>query len=394
MLTLFKNDLAHELLKCLEQIQYGSIEIVLTSNEVKKITGLSAGPDCRIQVLNDNFFYSLLEKGDIGLGESYIEGHWETDDISQVIEFGIKNKSALSKAIYGQLTSLFYYKIKHYFKRNSKTGSKKNISYHYDLGNNFYSLWLDPTMTYSSAYWGDDKSLTLSQAQEKKYQTILDQIKPRPGARILEIGCGWGGFAEYAAKKGYHVTGLTLSQEQLRYAKERLERQNLQTQTELLLRDYRDHTGTYDHVVSIEMIEAVGESYWDSYFDKIKSFLTGGGSLAIQSILIDQQSFATYRKGTDFIQQYIFPGGMLPSLNILKDKISSRGGQKIEVLSFGLDYARTLKLWDDAFIEKAQTYSEQGFDKNFIRMWHFYLNYCEGAFKSGQTDVVIVSAKL
>lgn len=395
MLNFFKTNLDKELIKCLEGIEYGSIRIVLPSGEVQKYQGASAGPQCVLTIKDENFFSYLLDKGDIGLGESYIEDLWESDNISALIHFGILNKKALAKAIYGQAPSLILYKIKHLLKRNSKEGSKKNISFHYDLGNEFYKLWLDSTMTYSSAYWGEgeQRKLSLAEAQTRKYQAVLDSLKAKPGASILEIGCGWGGFAEFAASKGFHVTGLTLSEQQLAYAQERLAKQNLNAFTEFILRDYRDHKGQYDHVVSIEMLEAVGANYWDIYFKKIKSFLKPQGTLALQSIVIDEKSFDDYRKGTDFIQQYIFPGGMLPTIKVIQEYLHKNEAKESQYFCFGQDYARTLKEWDDLYIQNLAACKSLGYSESFLRMWHFYLNYCEGAFYSGQTDVTIISAK-
>lgn len=394
MLNLFKSNLEIELLKCLEKIKYGSIDITLPSGQIRKFVGNSPGPDCFLRIKNEKFFSYLLDKGDIGLGEAYIENLWEANNISDIIHFGILNKQSLAKAIYGQSAALIYYKLKHLFKRNSKEGSKKNISFHYDLGNDFYSIWLDKSMTYSSALWEDERHLSLQEAQTKKYQNVLKRLGAKPGARILEVGCGWGGFAEFAASQGFHVTGLTLSKEQLSYAQQRFLGKSYQGTANFLLQDYRDHQAQYDHVVSIEMIEAVGEAYWDIYFKKIKSFLVSGGSLAIQSILIQEEAFSDYRKGTDFIQQYIFPGGMLPTLNAIQTHLSANGFQDINHLDFGLDYARTLKEWDQVFICNLNTFKLMGYGEDFLRMWHFYLNYCEGAFVSGQIDVSIISAKL
>lgn len=393
MLSFFKSSLETELLKCLGNIEYGSISIILPSGLEKKFKGANSGPDCFLKIKNEKFFSYLLDKGDIGFGESYIENFWEADNISELIHFGILNKKALARAIYGQVPSLLYYKLNHLFKRNSKEGSKKNISFHYDLGNDFYNIWLDKSMTYSSAYWGDENSLSLGDAQSKKYEAVLNQLQAKPGATILEVGCGWGGFAELAAKKGFHVTGLTLSKEQLSYAHQRFENKQFLGSAKFLLQDYRDHRGQYDHVVSIEMIEAVGEAYWDIYFQKLKTFLKPSGTIAIQSILIKEEAFDDYRKGTDFIQQYIFPGGMLPTLKVIQQKLQENGFGSIDNLNFGLDYARTLKEWDQTFIQNLDACKELGYDDDFLRMWHFYFNYCEGAFVSGQIDVSIISAK-
>jgi len=385
------NDLQNLLFNFLKKLQYGSIQVTTPDNNVFTFKGSNSGPWAQIKVNDPRFYDVLFTKGDIGLGETYIKGYWDSPNLSDLIQFGVFNKDILKSAIYGQSHKLVYYKIKQLFKRNTIRGSKKNIQFHYDLGNNFYQLWLDSTMTYSSAYWGSQKDLTLDQAQIKKYEFIFNQLQAVPGQHILEIGCGWGGFAEYAAERGIRVTGLTLSKEQKKFAEQRLASKNLSALVDIQLVDYRHHTGQYDHIVSIEMIEAVGEAYWSTYFDKIKSLVKPEGRVCIQSIVIDEKSFSSYRKGTDFIQQYIFPGGMLPTVKVLEQIVVQKSGVNLNFHRFGLDYARTLKIWDEQFLNNVAAVQAIGFGNEFIRMWHFYLGYYEGAFRSLQTDVVILS---
>ncbi len=387
-------ELQNLLFKFLKKLQYGSIQITTPENKVFTFTSDQPGPLAHIQVNDQRFYDVLFEKGDIGLGESYIKGYWDSPSLSDLIQFGVLNKEVLKSAIYGQAHQLIYYKIKQLFKRNTIRGSKKNIQFHYDLGNNFYQLWLDSTMTYSSAYWGSQHNLSLVEAQIKKYEFIFNQLQAIPGQHILEIGCGWGGFAEYAAERGVKVTGLTLSNEQKKFAEQRMASKNLSELVDIQLVDYRHHKGQYNHVVSIEMIEAVGEAYWPTYFEKIKNLVKPHGRVCIQSIVIDEKIFSSYRKGTDFIQQYIFPGGMLPTVKVLEHLVLQKSGIHLNFHRFGLDYARTLKIWDEHFLNNGAAVQAIGFDHAFIRMWHFYLGYCEGAFRSAQTDVVILSYQL
>jgi cyclopropane-fatty-acyl-phospholipid synthase len=336
-------------------------------------------------------FDMIISKSDIGLGEGYIKTLWDTESVSNLIEFAVLNRNALKAAMYGQWHRLLRYKVKHMISRNSKRGSQKNISAHYDLGNSFYKLWLDETMTYSSAYWGTDTELSLASAQHKKYKLLLDNLKAKPGAHILEIGCGWGGFAECAARNGMRVTAITISEEQRVFAVERMKRLGLDAQVEILFMDYRELKGQFDHVVSIEMLEAVGIEYWQQYFTKINEILKPGGTVSIQSITIHDSQFEQYRKGTDFIQQYIFPGGLLPCEKEISKIVKQTLGCKPEFLHFGLDYARTLALWAEKFQNEKTNVSALGYSEEFQKMWEFYLGYCEGAFRAGQINVVMIS---
>ena len=329
---------------------------------------------------------AALKSGDIGFAETYIHGDWDTDNLAGLLELFIHNRNAIETAIYGTWWGSLLYRVRHLFNRNSRAGSRRNIHAHYDIGNNFYQLWLDPSMTYSSALFANADA-TLQQAQDAKYARIFEQIKAGPNSKILEIGCGWGGFAELAARHGSHVTGLTLSTEQRDFAQQRLAQAGLDAQVELRLQDYRDTEGEFDAIASIEMFEAVGEAYWDSYFECVAKRLKPQGRACIQTITIDDALFARYRKGTDFIQQYIFPGGMLPSPEVFRAHACRHGLKVVEELAFGADYARTLAEWTRAFHAQRPAVEALGFDTHFIRTWEFYLGYCEAGFNAGSIDL-------
>ncbi|HEX7642866.1 MAG TPA: cyclopropane-fatty-acyl-phospholipid synthase family protein [Burkholderiaceae bacterium] len=331
---------------------------------------------------------AAVKSGDIGFAESYIAGDWNTDNLPGLIELFVRNREAIEDMIYGSWWGNVLYRLKHTFNRNSKSGSRKNIQAHYDLGNDFYALWLDASMTYSSALF-EAPQASLEQAQAAKYRRMLDELGLEARSNILEIGCGWGGFAETAVREGgHHVTGLTLSTEQLAYARSRLERAGLERHADLRLQDYRDLTGSFDGVASIEMFEAVGEAYWPQYFSCVGRALKPGGRACIQSIVIADDLFAQYRKGTDFIQQYIFPGGMLPCPRAFREQAARQGLRVSNELAFGQDYARTLQLWREQFKVQLAAVREQGFDERFVRTWEFYLAYCEAGFRAGSLDVI------
>lgn len=330
---------------------------------------------------------AAVKSGDIGFAESYIDGDWSTDNLPGLIELFVRNREAVENMIYGTWWGNLLYRVKHLFNRNSRTGSRRNIHAHYDLGNDFYKLWLDPSLTYSSALF-DDPLASLQQAQDAKYRRLLSELALAPGSNVLEIGCGWGGFAELAAREGaHHVTGLTLSTEQLAYARTRLAQAGLDGQTDLRLQDYRDLQGEFDGVASIEMFEAVGESYWPEYFSCLARSLKQGGRACIQTIVIADDLFPRYRTGTDFIQQYIFPGGMLPCPRVFHEYAELHGLRVVNELAFGLDYARTLMQWRLAFKAQLKAVDKLGFDERFMRTWEFYLAYCEAGFRSGSLDV-------
>jgi cyclopropane-fatty-acyl-phospholipid synthase len=339
-------------------------------------------------VLDWRVFRDAMSGGDTAFAEGYLRGDWASPDPAALLTLLTRNRDAIESALYGGFWGGLLYRLKHLLNANTRRGSRRNIAAHYDLGNDFYRLWLDPSMSYSSALFDGDFSLSLEAAQTAKYRCILERLRPVPGARILEIGCGWGGFAEMAARDyGCHVTGLTLSREQLDYATERLARAGLAGRAELRFQDYRDLDGQFDHVVSIEMVEAVGELWWSDYFRAVAAALKPGGRAIIQSITIADALFERYRKGTDFIQQYIFPGGMLPSPSRFRAEAASAGLELTDAHAFGPDYAETLRRWRASFMAQLPAVRGQGFDERFLRMWEFYYCYCEASFDSGCTDV-------
>jgi len=338
--------------------------------------------------VNDlSMFAQTFARGDIGFAESFIRGEWDTDQLADLLTLLGDNRAVIERALYGNWWRLIAYRLHHLLRANTKAGSKRNITAHYDLGNAFYALWLDPTMTYSSALFADGMS-DLAEAQRNKYRRILKELKVQPGDTVLEIGCGWGGFAEVAITEfGVKLRGLTLSPSQLEWAQRRAAEGGWANQAEFVLRDYRDERERFDHIVSIEMFEAVGKRYWPQYFRQVHDLLKPHGRAVVQVITIDDNLFKRYVRGTDFIQRYVFPGGMLPSPSVFRAQSAAAGLTVLEDIAFGLDYARTLALWHEAFDRQAEAVRAQGFDEQFIRLWKFYLAYCEAGFRAGSTDV-------
>jgi cyclopropane-fatty-acyl-phospholipid synthase len=346
------------------------------------------GPTAAIEIRDWATFGDILRSGDVGFGEAYIAGRWHTPDLAGLLTLFASNREAIDRAVYGGFWGGLAYRVRHWLNANSRRGSRRNISAHYDLGNEFYALWLDRSMTYSSALFGGDPALDLETAQRAKYRRILDRLAPKAGDHILEIGCGWGGFAEMAAREyRCRVTGLTLSTEQLAFAQARMRNAGLADRVSLELRDYRDVRGEFDHVVSIEMYEAVGERYWPIYFDAIARVLRPTGRAVIQAITIDDRLFDRYRAGTDFIQQHVFPGGMLASPAKFHTESARAGLEITDAHAFGLDYAETLRRWRHAFLRQLPKVRAQGYDDRFARLWEFYLAYCEAGFTTKCTDV-------
>ena len=372
-------------LRFLERMDTGRLHVELPSGS--RLAFGPGGTEAEIVFHDWAAFGRILRDGDIGFAEGFLEQQWHTPDLPGLLILLAANRKALDAPLYGSLAGRLIHRIAHALRSNTRAGSRRNIAAHYDLGNDFYSLWLDPGMTYSSALF-ENPGQTLESAQRAKYQRILDRIAPAPGSHILEIGAGWGGFAELAAAEKCRVTGLTLSREQLEYARNRLASLGYADCTAIELRDYRDETGTYDAVVSIEMFEAVGERWWPAYFSKVAGALRTGGQAVIQSIVIDDTLFERYRKGSDFIQQYIFPGGMLASPTRFRALAREAGLEITDEFRFGPDYGRTLALWREQFLEKADPVRALGFDERFMRMWEFYFAYCEAGFASGSTDVM------
>jgi cyclopropane-fatty-acyl-phospholipid synthase len=374
------------LVALLERIARGTLE--LTTPEGYQLRfGDGGEPRANLQLKDWAALRRIFRNGDVGLAECYRDGLVTSDDLTALIRLGIQNQEALEQAIHGNRLLTLGYRIRHLLRFNSRRGSARNIGLHYDLGNEFYQLWLDESMTYSSAKFDGNLAQDLKRAQQAKYRQMLEFAGAEAGDMILEIGCGWGGFAEYAVKRNIQVHGVTVSREQLVYARERLSKAGLASMVELALRDYRDIDGQYDHIVSIEMLEAVGERYWQTYFRKLNGLLTPGGSAAIQTIVIDDAHFEQYRSGTDFIQQYIFPGGMLPSPAKLEQLAEAHGFRIERCEFFGPDYAETLRRWRSKFEENLAQVQEQGFDARFIRLWRIYLAYCEAGFDEGRIDV-------
>lgn len=366
----------------------GDLEVHFPNGERRHFKGKTSGPEAVIEIKRWRALRRLVVGGSTGFARAYIDEDWTTPDLTAVIEFAARNRNTLNQNLRGVRWTRLLSFLQHQLRVNSRTGSRKNIQFHYDLGNDFYSAWLDSSMTYSCAVF-EDTDNSLEAAQRRKYDRLIDILELRPGQSVLEIGCGWGGFAEVAASAHHaKVTGITLSKEQLNYAKARIASAGLEDCVTLRLQDYRDVNETFDHVVSIEMFEAVGEQYWKSYFSKIHEVLKPGGTAALQIITIADELFDAYRKDVDFIQTYIFPGGMLPSLEALKQEVSEAGLIWGKANPLGKSYALTLQEWrrrfEKAFQEKRLP---KEFDEVFRRIWTYYLSYCEGGFRGGSINV-------
>ena len=364
----------------LEKLSGGLLEVRLPDGSCALFGDGERG--VTLQVHDEALFARVLARGDIGLAEAYLDGQWDSPDITALLLLLARNREVLARAVYGSWRKLLAARVRHWFNRNSRAGSRRNIMAHYDLGNDFYRAWLDPSMSYSAALYPVGENASLSMAQHAKYRRILDRLQAKAGERVLEIGCGWGGFAELAVADGLQLTGLTLSPAQLEWARKRV------PQADLRLQDYRDTQEKFDHVVSIEMFEAVGERWWPTYFSTVARALKPGGKAVIQSITLRDDLFPSYRRGTDFIQQYIFPGGMLPSRRVFRQAAARQGLQVTDEFVFGLDYARTLAAWRASFEANWPQISQLGFDDTFRRLWRFYLCYCEAGFAAGNIDVV------
>jgi len=382
---------AQVLFGVLSGLQHGRLEIVGPGRQSFTFPGSLPGPEASMYLEDWDVCDAILRSGDIGMAESFLAGRWHTPDLAALLTLAASNREALSRAVHGRWWGLLAYRLTHLLRANTRRGSRRNIHAHYDLGNDFYAAWLDRTMTYSSALFEGDEARTLEEAQLAKYERILQRLRPAAGARILEIGCGWGGFAEYAARtRGCSVHGITLSERQLHYARQRIERAGLTDKVGIERIDYRDVSGSYDHVVSIEMYEAVGERFWPAYFSCIRERLAPGGSALLQMIVIADELFARYRRQTDFIQQYVFPGGMLASPAVVREQAARAGLAVREQFAFGRDYAETLRQWRRRFNAGRNLIASERFDARFERLWNFYLAYCEAGFRAGSTDVLHV----
>lgn len=382
---------ARTALKLMQRLRHGSLTVHFPNGSHYRFgqADLSGDhPAASIVLKNWNVCAAALKSGDIGFAETYIAGDWTTPSLTDLLKVFLGNRQEVEAVIYGTWIGRFLYRVKHLLNRNTKVNSQKNIQAHYDLGNRFYELWLDGTMNYSSAWFEGDFDKPMVEAQHAKVRRALRMVGLQPGQRLLEIGCGWGALAEKAAVEfGASVTGVTLSHEQLAWAQKRLE--GVGAEHDLRLQDYRDiQDAPFDAICSIEMVEAVGREYWPQYFETLSRLLKPGGKACVQSIVIDDRFFDQYVSSTDFIQQYIFPGGMLPSPSQFRAHAQKAGLRVCNELAFGQDYAQTLHLWREAFLRHETQVREQGFDTRFVRLWEFYLAYCEAAFATGNTDVM------
>ena len=383
---------ARTTLKLLLRLRHGTLTVHLPGGSVQRF-GSGQAPLASLHLHNWNVCSAALRSGDIGFAESYIAGDWTSPNLSDLLQVLIANRNEVEDVIYGSWLGRFVYRVKHLLNRNTKANSQKNIHAHYDLGNAFYELWLDGTMNYSSAIF-ETPDTSMKDAQNAKVRRALNMARVKPGSRVLEIGCGWGALAEMAVTEfEASVVGVTLSTEQLAWAQARMARVDASAKADLRLQDYRDIGKTsvdqpFDAICSIEMIEAVGREYWPEYFQTVARLLKPGGHACIQSIVIADELFDRYVSSTDFIQQYIFPGGCLPCPREFRVQADAAGFDVVDEFSFGLDYARTLKLWRDDFMAQESRVLQLGFDQRFIRIWEFYLAYCEAAFAEANTSVM------
>jgi cyclopropane-fatty-acyl-phospholipid synthase len=376
---------------CAENWTYGRLVLVLPSRREIRIEGVAAGPEARLIVRDFRFVSRVLGAGDIGFGEGFMAGEWDTPDVSALLEAVTANLDRLMRLLQGGVVHRVRNFLAHCLHRNSRQGSQRNILAHYDLGNAFYSRWLDPSMTYSSARY-ERPGQPLSEAQRNKYASLARQIGLAPDHHVLEIGCGWGGFAEFAAGEiGARVTGITISPAQYEFARRRMFEHGLAERADIRLVDYRDVDGQFDRVASIEMFEAVGEEFWPLYFRKIRDVLAPGGRAGLQIITIRDELFAHYRARADFIQKYVFPGGMLPSERRLMEETQRAGLEWRDIVRFGQNYADTLAEWAARFEGAWDDIRGLGFDERFRRLWRFYLGYCEAGFRTERTNVVQLS---
>jgi cyclopropane-fatty-acyl-phospholipid synthase len=370
----------------LSRIRVGHLVLVTPDSEQCVFGDPHAQPAATLQLHDWRACRAILRAGDIGFAEAYRAQWLDTPDLTRLLRLAIRNEDALPRTVAGSRLARLWYSLRHRLRSNTRSGSRRNIHAHYDIGNEFYALWLDTTFTYSSAFFDGREDLPLEDAQHAKYDRIVEALGLRAGMRVLEIGCGWGGFALHAARLGIHVHAVTISPEQFAMAKQRAA--EVEPQVEFELRDYRDLHGQYDAIVSIEMFEAVGERFWATYFKVLQQCLAPGGKALVQSITIDDTHYAAYRASSDFIREYIFPGGMLPGPERFAAAARDAGLCSETSLAFGRDYALTLRHWRAAFEARRDAVRALGFDETFIRTWRLYLAYCEAAFDEGRTDVM------
>jgi cyclopropane-fatty-acyl-phospholipid synthase len=369
------------------RLRRGTLDVTLPDSRVVRLGGLEPGPAAAMKLANYGFASRLINGGDIGIAEAYLNGDWDTPDLTEFLLLFCVNHELIQTMLRDKPLVRVVQMVRHWFNRNTRRQARRNIYAHYDIGNAFYSAWLDPSMTYSSALF-EEHTEDLTAAQNNKYRRLAEAIDLRPGQRVLEIGCGWGGFAEFAAKSfGAKVVGLTISQQQRDFAQRRIQEAGLNDKVEIRLQDYRDEHEQYDRIASIEMIEAVGEQFWPRYFSQLRDRLLPGGLAGIQAITIQDSMFQSYRREVDFIQRYVFPGGMLPSPQVLKSLGERFGVPVIRERIFGQDYAKTLATWRNNFRAAWPNLTPLGFDERFRRLWEYYLSYCEAGFLSGNIDV-------
>ncbi|WP_171129167.1 MULTISPECIES: cyclopropane-fatty-acyl-phospholipid synthase family protein [unclassified Ruegeria] len=380
-----------QVFKMISLLEAGRLDITLPDGRVFRVEGPKPGPVAEAHIHDPEVFSRLVREGELGFSDGYLEGQWSTPDLRAFMDLVHLGSDAFYDDFNGQFLVRAYERLRFWLQRNHRAQAKKNISYHYDLGNDFYALWLDETMTYSSAIFETGQE-SLEKAQTAKYASMVDEMGAKPGDHILEIGCGWGGFAEYAAKeRGLQVTGLTISEEQLKFARQRIEKAGLSDKVNFKLQDYRDEQGQYDGIASIEMFEAVGEKYWPSYFDTVRERLKPGAQATLQIITVADHRWDIYRNSVDFIQKYIFPGGMLPAPSVLREQVQQAGLDVVKSKEFGKSYDLTLRRWYDTFNDKWDQIADMGFDERFRRMWNYYLTACGAAFDTGNCDVTQIT---
>jgi cyclopropane-fatty-acyl-phospholipid synthase len=369
------------------KLRRGTLDVTLPDGRTVRCGGLEPGPAAQMTIHCYGFAGRLVRGGDIGIAEAYLRREWDTPNLTQFLYIFCVNHDLIQTMLGSNPIARFVQLVRHWFNRNTRRQARRNIYAHYDIGNSFYSAWLDPSMTYSSALF-EDGTDDLTAAQHNKYRRLAEAINLQPGQEVLEIGCGWGGFAEYVAKNyDARVVGLTISTEQRDFAQKRMQAAGLSDKVEIRFQDYRDERGQYDRIASIEMIEAVGEQFWPQYFSQLRDRLAPGGFAGIQAITIQDRFFNAYRREVDFIQRYVFPGGMLPSPQVLKSLGEKFGVPVIGEHIFGEDYAKTLATWRDNFRMAWPNLMPLGFDERFRRLWEYYLAYCEAGFLSGNIDV-------
>ncbi len=375
------------------RLQHGRLDVCLPDGRRFRVEGPEPGPVAEITVHNPDVFARLIREGDMGFAEAYLDGWWSTPDLQAFMDLLHSDNPAMLDEFPAMTLVRAWERLRHWLRSNSRRQAKRNIAHHYDLGNDFYALWLDDSMTYSSALFRTGQE-SLERAQEQKYASLVDALGVQPGDHVLEIGCGWGGFAEYAAaRRGLRVTALTISQAQHDYAVARMARAGLSDRVEIRLQDYRDETGSYDGIASIEMFEAVGEKYWPSYFTTLRERLKAGAQAVVQVITVPDARFETYRTNVDFIQKYIFPGGMLISPSRFRQEAGQVGLYVPGSIEFGDSYSQTLRRWHDAFLAEWGRISAMGYDDRFRRMWEFYLTSCAAAFRTGICDVTQITLR-